>query len=241
MFWQGEALIINKFKHSESALIISFFAKENLFSAYVKGATSKKMQTIYQIGNLIHGTKKSRNENSLGNFSNAEIITNYNAKFITNNKKIIALKNISDMLAVALQIGMNYENLYQYLINYLNHLINHELSFESYINFELKLLNDLGFGLDLKQCSVTGDDNNLFYISPKTGHAICQKIGAPYHEKLFIMPEFFKKENQCALKTDYNEIFEINEYFLNKHIFAPNNKKIPFARNLLLKEFTKSN
>jgi DNA repair protein RecO (recombination protein O) len=241
MFWEGEALIINQFKHSESALIISFFAKEHVFSAYVKAATSKKNQTIYQIGNLINGIKKSRNENNLGNFYNAEIITNYHAKFITNNKKIIALKNITEMLAISLQTGMNYENLYQYLINYLNQLINNELNFESYIDFELKLLNELGYGLDLSKCSVTGNNDNLYYISPKTGHAISQEIGAPYHDKLFIMPEFLKGNKQKITPDEYQNIFNINAYFFNKHIFAPNNKKIPFSRNLLLKEFTKSN
>ena len=76
-----------------------------------------------------------------------------------------------------------YTNLYNVTISTLA-----ELSVESYLNWELELLRDLGYALDLSKCSGCGRTDNLIYLSPRTGRAVCEACGEPYMDKLFKLP-----------------------------------------------------
>jgi len=240
MIWQGEALIINAHKHSESALIVTFFAREEgVFSAYVRGALSKRNSPIYQIGNMVAGIKKSRSENGLGSFSKAEIVRNYNAKYLASAKKILALKTITEMLSMSLQAGEEYLRLYDDTIGFLDNLISNDLEVRSYIEYELTFLSDIGFGIDLSSCSVTGKKDGLFYVSPNTGHSVTEEVGKPYHNKLLIIPEFLKDTQDIITKEDCQKGFKLTGHFLAQNLFNPLNRKIPYSRDLLVKELLK--
>jgi len=243
MIWQGEALILNTVKHSEAAMVVTFFASEGVFSAYVRGAASKKNSAIYQIGNLVSGVKKSRSEDNLGSFSKAEIVKNFNAKFIGSAKKILALKTITEMLSMSVQAGEAYEKLYNDTLTFLDKLCSNDFTLPQYINYELRFLSDIGFGIDLNKCSVTGATEGLFYVSPNTGHAVTRDVGEKYHERLLIIPNFLKnRAGGSEAKFNINEChqaFELTGHFLEQNLFAPHHKKTPYSRNLLIKEFLK--
>ena len=102
------------------------------------------------------------------------------------------------------------------LINYLNNRGKYWLS--NYIKWELILLSELGFGLDLKVCAVTGLKDDLSYVSPKSGRAVSKKGAGKWKNKLFLLPNFITKDNENT--EDKNELInaiKITTFFLNRY------------------------
>jgi len=236
MIWQGEGLIIKTEKFSENSLIISLFSMEKgLFKTLVRGGQSKKKLAVFQAGNLISGIWKARLEEQLGVFLAENIVTNYNSKFLFSKQKNLILKTILELLNLTIKTGETYPELYQVTIDFFNNLINVN-SLAAYINYELALLSNLGYGIDLTRCVVTGKVNGLYYVSPKTGNAVVKSIGDKYEDKLLKLPSFLSKVDN-ANRNDIENSFALTEYFLQNHILSPYHLKLPFTRLQLQKSF----
>ena len=110
---------------------------------------------------------------------------------------------------------------------------------KQYALFELLFLAQMGFGLDLTKCAVTGSRENLYYISPKTGRAVTKEVGNLYKNKLFIIPKFFLHEDVGASDDEIYSALMITGHFLNIYFYNINGGKLPIARNYLLTEFHK--
>jgi DNA repair protein RecO (recombination protein O) len=101
-----------------------------------------------------------------------------------------------------------------------------------YVGWERDLLAALGFGLDLSRCAVSGAATDLAYVSPRTGRAVSREAGRPYHDKLLKLPEFLWRYGP----GDPQQIafgMVLTEYFLVRHVFAPQGRALPAARSLL--------
>ena len=241
MFWEGEALLINTIKHSESSLIVTLFARDSVHKSYARGANSTKNRATYQIGNMISVVKKSRSENSLGNLTNAETTKNFNSLFINSNKKTLILKTITEFLSLTLQDDENHEKLHDITLELLHKAVKNDLTIVDYFNYELNFLSHIGYGITLDYCAVTKAKDNLFYVSPNTGHAVTREVGEKYHGKLLIIPEFhlLNTENQQINDNEIYQAFNLTGYFIEKNILTPIQRNLPYSRNLLLKEFVK--
>ena len=82
----------------------------------------------------------------------------------------------------------SYESLYQRTLDLLQALANEDAPYDAYLKWEIDLLSDLGYALDLTKCSGCGRVDNLVYLSPKTGRAVCADCGTPYVDKLYKLP-----------------------------------------------------
>ena len=103
--------------------------------------------------------------------------------------------------------------------------------------WERELLSQIGFALSLDKCNATGTTENLIYISPKTGHAICETAGKPYSSKLLQMPEIWKKKptlDEISIEKIIPALDTL-KYFFDKHIYQEKNKTMPYIRRNLLK------
>jgi DNA repair protein RecO (recombination protein O) len=85
----------------------------------------------------------------------------------------------------------------------------------SYVNYELELLKDLGFGLDLSACAATGQQDDLIYISPKTGRAVSREAGEPYKRQLLPLPSYWMNE---GVTPDIQTSLTVTGYFLARHL-----------------------
>ena len=104
---------------------------------------------------------------------------------------------------------------------------------QRYVCLELLILSELGFGLDLSACAVSGMTEELAYVSPKTGRAVSKAVGAPYHRKLKILPEFLLSQKKLFRDLPLVEIYKglsLSSYFLERHIFSQRTGKEPSAR-----------
>jgi DNA repair protein RecO (recombination protein O) len=222
MKFTSDAIILSSRKFGERDLICQIFTREHgLYSGFVRAGQTSKRTAIYQVGNLISANWKARLDNQLGSLE-AELLDAIYAKTMHSMPRLSAVLSACAILRKTLAEREEHKLLYEEFLEFLT-TGNWQ---QAYVNFELALLRDLGFGLDLSECAVTGAVDDLVYISPRTGRAVSSKGAIGYEDKLITMPNFMF-EHQKAL--------EVTEYFLNKNAFFPHNWHLPEERVRLKK------
>jgi DNA repair protein RecO (recombination protein O) len=99
--------------------------------------------------------------------------------------------------------------------------------------FELALLDELGFGLDLSSCALSGDTSGLSHVSPKTGRAVTLAAAGKYVDRLFELPNFFKAAEEASI-NDILAAMKLTGYFLQRHVWSVRKKSHPPERDQLL-------
>ena len=95
--------------------------------------------------------------------------------------------------------------------------------------WELSLLAELGFGLDLSMCAASGATTDLIYVSPKSGRAVSAAAGENYKDKLLPLPQFLVGK-EVVEPRDIADGLRLTGYFLDRHVLAPLAKLLPDAR-----------
>ena len=98
------------------------------------------------------------------------------------------------------------------------------------VRFELLMLTELGFGLDLEACAATGSASDLIYVSPKSGRAVSREAGAPWRERLLSLPAFVTGDVEHVDAKDIAEGFALTAFFLARHVLEPRGIALPDAR-----------
>ncbi|MDR1361961.1 MAG: DNA repair protein RecO [Holosporaceae bacterium] len=104
-----------------------------------------------------------------------------------------------------------------------------------YVLFEIKFLAEVGFGLDLSQCALTGAVDGLSYVSPRTGRAVTAEAGERYRDKLLKLPAFLLSGDRQPGVQDIFYAFKITEHFLKAYFYDINGSSLPFSRDYLVK------
>jgi DNA repair protein RecO (recombination protein O) len=96
--------------------------------------------------------------------------------------------------------------------------------------FEMALLEEIGFGLDLSCCAATGVIEQLEYVSPRSGRAVSRDAAQPYLDKMFVLPQFLLDPSADATDEDVQKAMELTGHFLERRVYLPNDMKMPAAR-----------
>jgi DNA repair protein RecO (recombination protein O) len=104
-----------------------------------------------------------------------------------------------------------------------------------YVRWEVALLQEMGFGLDLAECAATGARDDLAYVSPKSGRAVSREAGLPYHDKLLALPAFLTRgrptgANAIVTAGDIDGGLALTGHFLATRILQPREQTMPDAR-----------
>ena len=103
------------------------------------------------------------------------------------------------------------------------------------VRWELALLEERGFGLYLSPCAATGGNDELIYVSPKSGRAVSASAGEPYKDRLLALPAFLRGRSQGAVSPDdLHAGFALTGHFLETRVLAPREEKLPEVRGRLL-------
>lgn len=241
MKWEDKGILIATSKFGETDLLATFITENHgLAKGLIKGGTSKKQKPYLQIGNEFSIIWKSRLEEQLGFFS-FDPIKIYGATLFETQTKLEILSCCCNLLYDTLSELQTNKILYEKtieLIHNIEKINNDTILLYNYMIWEKELLAQIGFALSLDKCNATGICENLCYISPKTGHAICETAGKPYHNKLLKMPNIWQEKIICLDNITKEKIFEalkVLEYFFDKHIYSEKNKTMPYIRRNLVK------
>ncbi|MBT5414921.1 MAG: DNA repair protein RecO, partial [Rhodospirillaceae bacterium] len=108
---------------------------------------------------------------------------------------------------------------------------------EAYIRWEIEMLRELGFGLDLSACAATGSTDDLAYVSPRSGRAVSLAAGEPYRARLLTLPGFLLGRARPEREAEIAAGLALTGHFLERHVFHPQNRGIPAARQRLSDRF----
>ena len=235
MKFEDVGYIINLHKHGENSLILTVVTKEHgKVTGFVKNCLSKKNLSTFQLGNYISINAYSRVDSNMLSLR-VELISPTAVNFLTDAKKLYVLSSFCSLTNSCLVELMNIELLYMYVEIFFNEA--HEDNWlTNYSFYEFYLLDFLGVGLDLSECAVTGSIEDLCYVSPKTGRAVCKDSGYEYRDRLFDYPKFIVENRFNPDIEEVISLLEMTEFFLNKNFFATHNLKFPINRDNLLKK-----
>jgi len=220
MNWQDEGYIVSKKKFRENALILEVFTKNfGKVSGIVYGGTSRKIKNYLQLANKIFVIFSSKSDNKLGYFK-TELIEAISPKYFNDQKKIICLNSLSSIIKILLPENEVQKKIYNSLDIFFN-------KFEEknwplyYLNWEINLIHDLGFGFNL-------DANKVSDIKEKKILDI--KIDSiDYKVPSFIILKNFRNTNIKDISNGLN----FSRNLMENKFFLPNNLRFPYSRKLL--------
>ena len=239
IIWDDEGLILSSINYSETSIILKVFTRNyGVQKGFVRGAKSKKKSNIYEAGNLVSISFKSRTEDMLGIFL-VDLMKPSPLLYLNDLKRFSCIISVINLLEFSLLESEPETELYFYSKNLINKIFSYEEGWiEEYIRWEVFLLKKIGFGLELSKCILSNKKTNLSYVSPKSGCAVNKEAGKPWKKKLLELPKFLISDNK-ANRSELRKGFKITTYFLTK--FANSIDKIlPFTRsnfmdNILIK------
>jgi DNA repair protein RecO (recombination protein O) len=238
MEWRDEGVILAVRHHGETSSIAEIFTLEHgRCMGLVRGGRSRQMRPVLQAGNLVSMVWRARLEDHLGNFVLEPV--SLRAGFIIENALRLTGLGSLTALAQVLPEREPHPKLYHAMRIVLEAIDHDEVWPALMVRWEMGLLDELGFGLDLSKCASTGQVDELVYVSPRTGKAVSRSAGTPYHDRLFGLPDFLRG-GPAASVGDVQAGLKLTGYFLERHVFGPRNTGIPQARMMLEQALAKA-
>jgi DNA repair protein RecO (recombination protein O) len=230
MEWSEQGIVVGTRRHGETDVILEVMtAGHGRHLGLVKGGRSRRQRPVLQAGNTLTLTWRARLDEHLGNFR-AEPVVERSVELMGSRVAIFGLALAGAHLRL-LPERDPHPRLYEALAVMLDCLERPALAGELMVRFELLLLDELGFGLDLESCAATGSREELIYVSPRSGRAVSREPGAPHAERLLALPAFLAEraglaENPVGLEDG----FRLTGYFLERHVHEPREIALPDAR-----------
>ncbi len=231
MEWREEGLLLAVRRHGESAAIIEVLTEgHGRHAGIVRGGGSRKMAAILQPGAQLDATWRARLEHHLGTFTVEPLKSR--AHLMGDRLTLAGLNALTALLSYALPEREAHATLYRQTLTVLD-MMDGEFWPLAYLRWELSLLEELGFGLDLSQCAVTGAETDLTYISPKSGRAVATGGAGDWADKL--LPFSPALTGQSADPADVVAGLRVTGHFLSTRLApALGAKPIPQARHRLV-------
>ncbi|MAN61661.1 MAG: DNA repair protein RecO [Parvibaculum sp.] len=234
MEWRDEGVVLSVRSHGESSAIVELFTSAHgRHAGLVRGGASRRMKPVLQPGNTVSATWRARLPDHLGNFT----IDLDRARAGVLMDDPLSLAGLSGACAVvsALPERERHTALYEAFVVLLDTLEEVDIWPAVFVRFELGLLQELGFGLDLTKCAATGKADDLIYVSPKTGRAVSREAGEPYEKRLYRLPPFLVGGRVTAAEPeDVADGLRLTGHFLERYLFGPFHGRLPDARYRLI-------
>jgi DNA repair protein RecO (recombination protein O) len=230
MEWRDEGFILGGRRHGETSLILEVMTRAHgRHLGLVKGGRGKRMSALLQPGNQAEFVWRARLDEHLGLFA-VETTRLRAAALMADPAALHALNLIAALLRLTSERDP-HPDLYEAACHLLDHLEERAVVPALIVRFELAILAELGFGLDLGSCAATGATEDLVYVSPKTGRAVSRAPGAPYADRLLALPAFL---SEAAVGTPepaaIRDGFALTGHFLTRDLFAPRGLALPQER-----------
>jgi DNA repair protein RecO (recombination protein O) len=234
MEWSEEAIVLSARLHGETSAIAEVFTREHgRHLGLVHGGRSRRMRPVLQPGNLVACTWRARLSEHLGAMR-VELIKPHAVNVFHDRLALMALGWIC-VLTRLLPERDPHPALHGPLCDLVAALERPDDWPTLLVRWELLMLGEMGFGLDLNACAATGRTEGLAFVSPRSGRAVSAEAGAPYAQRLLALPAFLVDHAQPAAPADIVAGLELTGYFLEHHGFGPQGQAMPPARAQLMR------
>ena len=220
MQWTDEGIVIGVKRHGEASAILELMTREHgRHLGLVRGGFGSRLKPVLQAGNSVNASWRARLEEHLGNYT-VEGLHLRAASYFSTPHAIYGVTHLAALMRL-LPERDPHAGLYEALDEILGHLDDAGLAAPMVVRFELQLLSELGFGLDLDRCAATGASGDLIYVSPKSGRAVSRTAGEPWADKMLRLPVFLREPKALPAGNDVADGFALTGYFLTRHALEP--------------------
>jgi DNA repair protein RecO (recombination protein O) len=238
MEWRDAGVVLAVRNHGETSAIAEILtADHGRCLGLVRGGRSRRMRPILQPGNMVDVHWYGRLEEHLGSFQLEPV--KLNAGLILENRFRLAGLSTLTALAQVLPEREPHPRLFEATQIVLAAIDDDGVWPALLVRWEMGLLDELGFGLDLSKCAATGDVAELIYVSPKSGKAVSKRAGLPYQKRMLALPAFLR-EDSAVLPSDIVEGFRLTGYFLERHVLQPRQIELPQQRQWLIEKLAET-
>jgi DNA repair protein RecO (recombination protein O) len=239
MQWTDEGIVLSVRPHGETAAIAELLTREHgRHLGLVHGGRSRRLRPVLQPGNAVRAVWRARLPENLGVMT-VEAETSYAAAAMSDRLALLGLSSAC-YLARLLPERDPHPEVYESLREIMAALLEPDVWPVLLVRWELALIGELGFGLDLSRCAASGARGSLRYVSPKSGRTVSAEAGAPYHDKLLPLPPFLAGDDAPPTRADICAGLRLTGYFLEKWVLAPAEMHLPDARLRLLRQMEKA-
>lgn len=236
MNWSDDGIILGRRRFGEGGLILDVLTSQRgRRSGLVYGGASRRRRAQFEAGNTVALAWSGRLDDQLGRFDVAEARRERAARLLEDPTALSAVSAITSILRASMNEGdAAGSNLYEATILLLDELEHPEIWPAIYVRWELGLLSALGFGLDLEECAISGANDGLTHVSPKTGRAVRGSEADRYVDRLLPLPDFLRSSSAAVHSADIAAGLRLTGHFLENRLFAAVHRGVPPERERLV-------
>ena len=231
MQWTDEGIVLGVRRYGEASAILELMTREHgRHLGLVRGASGRLMRPVLQAGNLVNAVWRARLDQHLGNF----VVEGLNLRVASLLTQSHAVYGVTHLAALCRLLPERdpHPAIVPMVEAILDHMDKPLLASAMMVQFELHLLNELGFGLELDSCALTGTHDELIYVSPRSGRAVSREAGEPWRDKLLRLPPFLSgaAELDPALQ-DIADGFALTGHFFAQRVVDPGGRDFSETRD----------
>lgn len=236
MNWSDDGIVLGGRRFGEGGLILDVLTRgRGRRSGLVYGGASRRRRAQFEAGNTIALSWTSRLDDQLGRFDVAEARAERASRLLDDAAALAALASVTALLRAGLDEGdAAGSSLYEATTLLLDELAHPDVWPALYVRWELGLLSALGFGLDLDECALSGANDGLTHVSPKTGRAVRGSEAEAYVDRLLALPAFLVDSRADVLPGDIAAGLKLTGHFLEARLFAAVHRGLPPERERLV-------
>jgi DNA repair protein RecO (recombination protein O) len=232
MDWQDEGFVLDRRGHGETAAIVTLLTLEHgRHAGLVHGGQGQRKSGLLQVGNRLRVTWRARLAEHLGTFE-AEMVSSRIGYIIPDAGRLAALQSAAALVQISLPEREPHPELF-HAFEALEEALAGAAWAPSYVFWEFRFLQSLGFSIDLSACAVTGASDDLSYVSPRSGRAVSCSGAGDYRDKLLKLPPFLIG-GAYEGEQDLVDGLRLTGYFIERHITSIYNVPLPPARDRLM-------
>ena len=238
MEWRDQGILLSARRHGETSAIIEVFTPEQgRHAGIVRGGTSRKIAPSLQPGAQLDLAWRARLEDHIGAFT-VEPLRSRAAVAMQDRLALAGLNAVTALLSFCLPEREPHPALYQRTEALLDMLGQGDVWPLAYLKWELRLLEEMGYALDLESCAVTGVSEELIYVSPKSGRAVSAKGAGEWANRLLPLPTVLR--GGTGSDAEIAQGLVTTGHFLTAHLARDlGGKPLPEARARFIDAFSR--
>src|SRR5581483_788543 len=232
MEWTDEGIVLGTRRHGEANAIVEIMTQDHgRHLGLVRGGSGSRMRPVLQPGNAVRAVWRARLDEHLGHYT-VEVVRPHAVALLSASHVVYGVTHLAALCRLLPERDPHRE-VHDRLAAILDHLEDRVAAATLVVRFELQMLSELGFGLDLSACAATGGNDDLAFVSPKSGRAVSRAAAEPWQDRLLRLPPFMRDDHEDDALPSLDDLadgFALTGFFFERYVLEPRSQTFSDAR-----------